>query len=105
MLSGCIVPPDSKKTELRSGNQEASSSAGKNTRIVLVPCRAWKSRMEVAHGSVSLHLFLVMWIFLRSLGDICNEMSSQLRSSKFLQVLVSHKLAAELSVFDLLLTQ
>ena len=43
MLSDCIVPPDSKETELRSSNQEASPSAGKNTRVVLVPC----SRMEV----------------------------------------------------------
>ena len=32
------VPPDSKETELGSSNQEASPSAGKNTRVVLVPC-------------------------------------------------------------------
>ena len=43
MLSSCTVLPDSKETELESGNQEASPSAGKNTRIVLVPCCAWKS--------------------------------------------------------------
>ena len=30
--------PDSKKTKLRSSDQKASSSAGKNTRVVLVPC-------------------------------------------------------------------
>ena len=30
--------PDSKETEPGSGNQEASSSAGKNNRVVLVPC-------------------------------------------------------------------
>ena len=40
MVSGCTVPPDSKETELRSSNQEASPSAGKNTGVVLVPCRA-----------------------------------------------------------------
>ena len=31
---------DSKETELGSSDQEASPSAGKNTGIVLVPCRA-----------------------------------------------------------------
>ena len=38
------MPPDSKETELGSGDQEASPSAGKNTELVLVPC----SRMEVS---------------------------------------------------------
>ena len=42
MFSGCTVLPDSKETELGSSDQEASPSAGKNTGIVLVPCRAWK---------------------------------------------------------------
>ena len=42
MFSGCTVPPDSKKTELGSSNQEASPSAGKNTGVVLVQCRAWE---------------------------------------------------------------
>ena len=36
------VPPGSKETKLGRSNQEASPSAGKNTRIVLEPCRAWK---------------------------------------------------------------
>ena len=39
VFSGCTVPPDIKETKLGSSNQEASPSAGKNTRIVLVP---WK---------------------------------------------------------------
>ena len=43
MFFGCTVPPDSKKTELGSSNQEVSLSAGKNTGVVLVTC----SRMEV----------------------------------------------------------
>ena len=43
MFSGCTVPLDSKETELRSSDQEASPSASKNTGVVLVPC----SRMEV----------------------------------------------------------
>ena len=34
--------PDSKETELGSSDQEASSSASKNTGVVLVQCRAWK---------------------------------------------------------------
>ena len=38
-VSGCTVPPHSKETKLGSSNQEASSpSAGKNIRVVLVPC-------------------------------------------------------------------
>ena len=36
------MPPDNKEIELGSSDQEASPSAGKNTGIVLVPCRAWK---------------------------------------------------------------
>ena len=43
MFSVCTVPPDSKETKLGSSVQEASPSAGKNTRIILVPC----SHMEV----------------------------------------------------------
>ena len=42
MFSGCTVLPDSKETKLGSSNLEAFPSAGKNTRIVLAPCRAWK---------------------------------------------------------------
>ena len=37
VFSGCNVFPDSKETELESGDQEASPSAGKNIMIVLVP--------------------------------------------------------------------
>ena len=33
--------PDSKENELGI-NQEASPSAGKNTRLDLLPCRVWK---------------------------------------------------------------
>ena len=39
-VCGCTVPPDSKETKPGSSSQEASPSAGKNTEIVLVPCRA-----------------------------------------------------------------
>ena len=43
MFSACIVSPDSKETKLGISAQEASPSAGKNTRVLLVPC----SRMEL----------------------------------------------------------
>ena len=36
------MPPDIKDTKLGNGNQEAFPSAGKNNRIVLVPCHTWK---------------------------------------------------------------
>ena len=42
VFSGCTVLPDSKETELWSDDQESSPSAGKNTRIVLVPRCPWK---------------------------------------------------------------
>ena len=42
MFSGCIVQHDSNETKLGSSDREACPSAGKNTRVVLVPCRAWK---------------------------------------------------------------
>ena len=42
MFSGCVVPPDSKETELGSSDHENSPSASKNTGIVLVPCCEWK---------------------------------------------------------------
>ena len=36
------MPLDSKEAELGSSDQEASSSAGENAGVVLVPCCAWK---------------------------------------------------------------
>ena len=59
------------------------------------------------HGSVSLQLFPVVWIFLRFLGVICSlfqQMSSQCESQTLLQGLVSHELTVYLSVFDQFLT-
>ena len=38
LFSGCTVAPDSKETKLGISDQEASSPAGKNARVVLVPC-------------------------------------------------------------------
>ena len=54
MFSGYTVPPDSKETELGSSDQEASPSAGKNTGIVLVPCRAWKCVPTATSGGVDI---------------------------------------------------
>ena len=54
MFSDCTVPPDSKETELGSSDQEASPSAGKNTRIVLVPCCAWKCVPPAISGGVDI---------------------------------------------------
>ena len=54
MFSGCTVPPDSKETELESSDQEASPSAGKNTGIVLLPCRAWECVPTAISGGVDI---------------------------------------------------
>ena len=54
MLFVCIVPPDSKVTELGSSNQEASPSAGKNTGVVLVPCCAWKCALRAIFDNVDI---------------------------------------------------
>ena len=54
MFSGCTVPPDSKEIQLGSSDQEASPSAGKNTGIVLVPCRAWKCVLTAISGVVDI---------------------------------------------------
>ena len=66
MFSGCTVLSDSKESELENSNQEASPSAVKNTGIVLATCRTWKCVLQP---------FLVVWIFLRSLGVICYDRS------------------------------
>ena len=60
-VSGYTVVLDSKDTKLGSGDQEASPSAGKNTRVVLVPCCT----------KCVPQLFQVVQIFPRSLGVIC----------------------------------
>ena len=46
--------PDSKETELGSRNQEASPSAGKSTRIVLMPCDTWKCVPTVISGGLDI---------------------------------------------------
>ena len=46
--------PDSKETEFGSSNQEASASAGKNTRGLLVPCCTWKCVSTFISGGVDI---------------------------------------------------
>ena len=48
------MPSDCKETERGSGDQEASPSAGKNTWIVLVSCRAWKCVPIAISGGVDI---------------------------------------------------
>ena len=52
MFFGYTVLPDSKETKLESSNQEASPSAGKNARVALVPCLAWKCIPTTNAGDV-----------------------------------------------------
>ena len=54
MLSGSTVLSDSKETKLGSSDQEASPSAGKNTGIVLVPCRVRKCALMAISGGVDV---------------------------------------------------
>ena len=62
MFSGCTVLSDRKKTKLGSSDQEASPSESKYT--------GGSFSAMLADGSASLQLFLVVWIFLSSLGII-----------------------------------
>ena len=84
------------ETKLRSSDQEACPSTGKNIGLVLVPCCAWKCVTIAISSGVDIsevsgcHLF---W-----------QISFQWGLQKLLQGLVSHKLTAYLSVFDLFLT-
>ena len=57
------------ETELGSSDQEVSPSAGKDTRMVLVPCRTWKCFPTAISGGVD---------FLKALGyHLLRQMSSQ----------------------------
>ena len=93
MFSDCTVPPDSKETKLASSDRAASRSAGNITRIVLVPCRAWKCVPTTISGSVDI-----------SEVPGCHLLR-QMSSQKLLQELVSYELTAYISVFSLFLTQ
>ena len=91
------MPPDSKETQLGSSNQEASPSADKNTGVVLVPCCTWKCVPTAISGGVDISKVPGC--------HLLQQISSQWGSQKLLQGLVSLKLKAYFSVFDLFLTQ
>ena len=48
------VPPDSRQTEPGSSNQETFLSAGKYTRVVLVPCCIWKCGPTAISGGMDI---------------------------------------------------
>ena len=91
------MPPDSKETQLGSSNQEASPSADKNTGVVLVPCCTWKCVPTVISGGVDISKVPGC--------HLLQQISSQWGPQKLPQGLVSLKLKAYFSVFDLFLTQ
>ena len=64
MFSGCSVL----QLELGSSDQEASSSAGKNTGIVLVACCIWKCFPTALSGGVDISE-VPMWHLLRQMGS------------------------------------
>ena len=88
MFSGSTVPPDSKETKLGSSNQKAFPSAGKNTWILLVPCRTWKCVPTAISGGVDISKVPGC--------HLLRQMSSQRESQKLLQGLVSHELTAHI---------
>ena len=91
-----VVPPDSKKAKLGSSDQKASPSSAKNAGVVLVPCCSSKYVPAAISRGVDI-VEVPSWHLLQ-------QMSSQWRSQKLLQGLVSHELTACLSDFDLFLT-
>ena len=62
-----------------------------------MPCHAWKCVHTTISGGVDTSEVLAC--------HLLRQMSSQCRSQKLRQGLVSHELNANLSVFDLFLTQ
>ena len=86
------MPLDSKEIQLGSSDQEASSSAGKNTGVALVSCRTWKCVPTAIFVGVD---FWGPWCHL------LQQMGPQWGSQKLLQGLVSHELTAYHSDFYL----
>ena len=54
VVFGYIGLPDGKETKLVSSDQEAPPSTGKNTGVVLVPCRTWKCVPTAISGGVGI---------------------------------------------------
>ena len=67
MFSGCTVLPNSKETELGSSDQEASSSSGRNTGVVLVPCL--QIEVHLYNSFQWCGYFLVPWVSFVMTGE------------------------------------
>ena len=91
MFSGCTVLPDSKETKLKSNDQVASPSAGKNTGVLLVPCLC----MEVHPYSCFrwCRYFWGPWVSFLTTDEF------SVRVTK-IQGLLCHKLTAYLSIIN-----
>ena len=94
MFSGCTVLPESKEIKLESSDQEVSPLAGKNTKVVLVPCLC----MEVRPYSYFwwCGYFRGPWI-----SFVTTDEFSVKVVKITLQGLVSHELTAYLSIFNI----
>ena len=57
MFSGYTVLSGNKKNEIGSSNQEASPTAGKNARVVLVLRRVWKCVSTAISNNVDISEF------------------------------------------------
>ena len=53
-MNSCSVPPDSKEPKLGSSHEQASQSTGKNTGVVLVPCRSLKCVLTAISSGVDI---------------------------------------------------
>ena len=53
-LNKISLLPGIKEIELGISNQEPSSSAGKSTRVVLVPCCTWKCVLKAISSGVDI---------------------------------------------------
>ena len=58
--------PDSKETKLGSRDQEVSPSDGKNTWIVLVPCRTLKCVPTAISGDMDIQRTLGVFVMMSS---------------------------------------
>ena len=89
------MPPDSKETELVSSDEEASRSVGKNTGIVLVPCRTWKC--------IPMAISYFRWCGYFQVPRVSFVTTDEfsVRVTKLIQGLVSYQITAYLSTFNL----
>ena len=58
MFSCCVIPSNSKETELGCSSQEVSLSATKTPGLVLEPCHAWVFVPAIFTGGMDIPEFL-----------------------------------------------